>query len=410
MGKIGKIKELFRRKRAMSLKWGFALYLPLCLIISYAGAMAIGVGTNYLQDWYRGRYQFNERYTEFKYEVYIDENNNAHTALVGVPSFENRRVDAVYWIISNTQVLLIPLWVMFCIVATGRIFYARELEEPIGTLMDAAEKISENKLDFEVYYYKKNELGRLCDAFNEMRRTLYENNRELWHSLEERKRLNAAFSHDLRTPLTVLRGYAELLEKYAPDGKFSEEKLMSVLGKMKGQIDRLENYTVKMNAVQKLDDILPKREDIEFSRLCGQLSETGRLICGEKEFILTVSENDGTACVDTELVMQVFENLVSNGVRYAESRVCASAELDGDVLRITVSDDGEGFSADTLKYAAEPFFRGDNEQNKSHFGLGLYICRIICEKCGGRLFIANGEKGGTVTTEFLKQSVDNKYF
>ena len=204
MGKIGKIKELFRRKRAMSLKWGFALYLPLCLIISYAGAMAIGVGTNYLQDWYRGRYQFNERFTELKYEIYVDEDGEAHTALVGVPNFEKRSTDVVYWIISNTQVLLIPLWVIFCIVATGRIFYARELKDPIDTLMDAAEKISENKLDFEVYYYKKNELGRLCDAFNEMRLALYENNRELWHSLEERKRLNAAFSHDLYdTPLTL---------------------------------------------------------------------------------------------------------------------------------------------------------------------------------------------------------------
>ncbi|MDE5860387.1 MAG: HAMP domain-containing histidine kinase, partial [Oscillospiraceae bacterium] len=282
----------------------------------------------------------------------------------------------------------------------GRIFYTRELKDPIDTLMAAAEKISKNELDFEVYYYKKNELGRLCEAFNEMRRTLYEHNRELWHSLEERKRLNAAFSHDLRTPLTVLRGYADMLEKYAPDGKISEEKLMSVIGKMRGQIGRLENYTAKMNAVHKLDDILPERVDTSFSRLCEQLSETGQLICGENEFTLTADESDSTACVDTELVMQVFENLVSNGIRYAESRVYANAELDGGVLRITVSDDGAGFSAETLKHAAEPFFRGDNEQNKSHFGLGLYICRIICEKCGGGLFIFNSENGGAVTAYF----------
>ena len=405
---MGKIKDFFRQKKNVSLKWGFALYLPLCLIISYLGVMAIGVGTNYLQDWYRGMYSTAPRFIDYKYEIYIDEDGKARSTLVGAPSYDDHNV--VYWIISNAQVLLMPIWVMFCLAATGRIFYDRELKEPINTLMDAAEKISENKLDFEVYYYKKNELGKLCEAFNEMRRALYENNRELWHSLEERKRLNAAFSHDLRTPLTVLRGYAELLEKYVPDGKFSEEKLMSVLGKMKGQIDRLENYTVKMNAVQKLDDILPKREDTSFSRLCGQLSETGRLICGEKNFILTAPESDGIACIDTELVMQVFENLVSDGVRYAESCVRAKAELDGDVLRITVSDDGAGFSADTLKYAAEPFYRGDNEQNRFHFGLGLYICRIICEKCGGRLFIANGEKGGTVTAEFLNKPVsDTKY-
>lgn len=394
---MDKIRKFFSRGRTVSLKWGFALYLPLCLIISYAGSMAIGVGTNYLQDRYRHTY-FSPQAVNYKYEVYIDENGEAHTVLTGVPDrSENGKV---YWLISSAQVVLIPLWVILSLMITGRIFYNRELKEPIDTLMDAAEKISENKLDFEVYYYKKNEMGRLCDAFNEMRRTLYENNRELWRSLEERKRLNAAFSHDLRTPLTVLRGYAEFLEKYAPDGKISEEKLTQVLEMMKGHIGRLENYAVKMNAAQKLEDIVPKRENIKASRLWEQLSETGRLICGKKEFSLTVTESGDTLPIDAELVMQVFENLVSNGVRYAESLVSAEAELSGGKLRITVSDDGTGFSEETLRHAAEPFFRGDAERNKAHFGLGLYICRIICEKCGGRLFISNGEKGAKITAEF----------
>ena len=81
-----------------------------------------------------------------------------------------------------------------------------------------------------------------------MRSALYESNRQLWRSLEERKRLNAAFSHDLRTPLTVLRGYADFLEKYIPGGRIPEKKLLEVLGMMNGQIVRLEHYTQKMSA------------------------------------------------------------------------------------------------------------------------------------------------------------------
>ena len=111
MGKIGKIKEIFKRKRAMSLKWSFALYLPLCFIISYIGSMAIGVGTNYLQDWYRSRdTSYTSKKYSYQYEIYTDEDNNPHISFVGVPSYES---DHVYWIISNTQVLLIPLWVMW---------------------------------------------------------------------------------------------------------------------------------------------------------------------------------------------------------------------------------------------------------------------------------------------------------
>ncbi len=77
-------------------------------------------------------------------------------------------------------------------------FYNIELRKTIKTLMDASRKISENQLDFQIKCQKKNELGMLCDAFEDMRMTLCENNREMWKSLEERKRLNSAFSHDLR--------------------------------------------------------------------------------------------------------------------------------------------------------------------------------------------------------------------
>ena len=69
-------------------------------------------------------------------------------------------------------------------------------------------------------------------------------------------------------------------------------------------------------------------------------------------------------------------------------------------MRISVSDDGKGFTESALENAEKPFFRDDKESD-THFGLGLYICRIICEKCGGKLQIANHEGGGKVTAEFF---------
>ncbi|MCH5344147.1 MAG: HAMP domain-containing histidine kinase [Acetatifactor sp.] len=364
---MGKIE-----KKRHSLKWSIAPYLPFCLIAAYLGTMTIAVGTNYLQDWYMGRHL-----NSFNMGYFI-----------------------VYWIISYAQMILIPAWVIFCIVVPGIIFYNWELKKPIDILLDASRKIADNELDFKVEYKKQNELGMLCTAFDDMRSALYENNLEMWRSLEERKRLNSAFSHDLRTPLTVLRGYTDFLEKYIPDGKVTQEKLLSVISMMNGQISRLEHYAQKMNAVQKLEDIVPNIHNIPEEELFSILSETGKMIVGDK-FRLDGAPDHRNISIDTELVIQVYENLISNAVRYTENTVTVNCGIAENILTISVLDDGKGFTEEALKNAAQPFFRDGKEPDKTHFGLGLYISRILCEKCGRTLTMENHENGGKVTAKFF---------
>lgn len=399
---MGKIKELI--KGNVSLKWSFFLYLPICFVMSLAGGFGIGVATNYAQEWFRSKYSDHEL-SKPRMEIFVDGNGKAYTSYVSGNGFTDRQ-NFIYEIISNAQLILIPVWVMLCVGITGRIFYSRELKEPINILMKASEKISHDELDFEVFYYKQNELGQLCSAFNDMRRALSENNRELWRSLEERKRLNSAFSHDLRTPLTVLKGYTQFLEKYALSGKISEEKLGDVLGKMNRQITRLEHYTQKMNDAQKLEDIALNFRQIAPEDLSAQLLQIGRVICGSKIFEYTDHLNTGeTITADPETVIQVYENIVSNAARYAEKKVCTVFEADDSEFYIRVTDDGKGFTPEELKRAADPFYRG--EKNKTdcpsgteHFGLGLYICKILCEKHGGRLETDSRERGAAVTAFF----------
>lgn len=374
------------KKRKHSLKWTLLLYLPIGLIASFVGAFAIGTGTNSLQDWYISTLSEEEmrihKEHSFDSEYYI-----------------------TYQIISDAQYVLIPLWVMFCVGATGAVFYNRELKKPIQILQDASKKISENQLNFKVKYKKQNELGTLCTAFDDMRLALYENNRGWWRSLEERKRLNSAFSHDLRTPLTVLHGYSDFLQKYVPDGKVTEEKLMNALSMMDRQIVRLEHYTQKMNAVQKMEDIVPEYSEISVRSLHELFEETGNMLCTGKTFTCTWTpqEREITLTVDIEMIMQIYENLVSNAVRYAEDSIFVSLSADEENFSFSVSDNGNGFrSREAIERAAEPFFR-DDKDSQTHFGLGLYICRIMCEKCGGTMKIRNNENGGaTVEINFQK--------
>ena len=119
----------------------------------------------------------------------------------------------------------------------------------------------------------------------------------------------------------------------------------------------------------------------------------------------------GTLRLDEALLLEVFENLVANGLRYARQmlqvtvRVMpeeASApwtETEG-VLEVVAEDDGPGFNPEELQHATEPFYRGEGQMEQCHFGLGLYICRLICAKCGGSLALTNGICGGRVTARF----------
>lgn len=390
---MGKVKK----KRKRSIKWSFGLYIPICAILVFLGAYGIGIGTNHMQEWYSQKYMDDAHPDNYAYEILADEEGRLYTSVYSERRYQSDKlgVEIVYKIVSWAQAVLIPAWVLLCVGVAGRIFYRRELAQAVNILMDASERISENCLDFQVEQpVKQNELGQLCQSFEDMRSALYHNNQEMWRMLEERKRLNAAFSHDMRTPITVLKGYTDLLEKYVPDGKVSEEKLMEILGMMDGQISRLEAYTQKMSSLHKLEDLTPGCSAVAWSDFVNNCRGISSMLAGALQVCFSQYSDQEWVQMDAELVLEVYENLVSNAVRYARRRLEISLVAKGEMLRITVSDDGRGFSEEALRRAADPFFRGEQEKKETpHFGLGLYVCKVICEKCGGELVIENVESG-----------------
>ncbi len=212
---------------------------------------------------------------------------------------------------------------------------------------------------------------------------------------EERKRLNAAFSHDLRTPLTVLRGYDELLQAK------EDEEVRATAATMGKHIRRLERYVESMGQLQRLEDRQPEARPLSLTELSSALHESADMLCRERGKRLCMENRtvSGRLCLDGAFLSQVVGNLVANAARYAAVCVTLVLREGEEGLALEVSDDGPGFDARMLREAQNPFVTGEGREE--HYGLGLYICRLLCEHHGGWLKVENGQPSGAKVTAFF---------
>lgn len=299
-------------------------------------------------------------------------------------------------LLAFLQIISVPTYVSICLALASAQFYKKKLKVPLGILRSSAQKISSNDLDFTIQYESKDEMGVLCSSFEDMRRCVLENNLSLWRTAEERKLQSAAISHDLRTPLTVLRGQADLLQAYLPENKISREKTIETIHTMSSHINRLERYVDGLNQMYRLEDIVPCKSKVVFSTLVDQFRHTADTICNEMGIAIDFhcEFEDDAVCIDAGIVQRVFDNFLSNAICYAKAKIVVTLAQRGSGLILRVEDDGKGLCEDVIKNADRPLWRADTKRNDAHLGLGLYICRVLCERCDGKLLLSNSDLGG----------------
>jgi len=284
----------------------------------------------------------------------------------------------------------------------GAIFYTIKLKTPISQLSMGAKRIMENDLNFSVEVCSEDELGQLCKSFESMRIGLIKSNRELWQQMEERKRLNAAFAHDLRNPVTVLKGSAAILQKGLEQGSLTVESASESILLITQYSARIESYIQAMTSVQKLEELVFIPKIIDWFALAKELKNSLVILGANAKKRIEFSSNneDKQICVDRYMVHNVAENLVSNALRYSRDSITVDMSCDDEKVTICVYDDGVGFSSTILKKGAVPFLRDDNTEQEQNFGMGLYICRLLCEKHGGSLILENSRSGAKITATF----------
>ena len=414
-----KIEKLRNRIRNLSLKRALSVYLILAVLAAFLCSYLIQQICFFAENRIFARYGMELHQDESIAGIYYMGRN---AAIWRLTESEQNQIFILQLIFSLSSWICMTVWMVIAAVR----FYHKRMREPFDILKQGADEMGRKNLDFQICYDSADEMGQLCRTFEQMCSAIVSDREELWQKIEDQKEINAAFAHDLRTPLTVLRGYSELLGRYVPEGKISEQKLTDTLALMTRQLQRLEDYTKTMRHIRSFEEIEPVREQIRFRYLSERIREITEPLneAGGVEIRVTVRhdrENDrrdqycerqdqeNTALwLDVSLFLEVFENLLSNALRYAAGKVQITLEWDSGsgYLRLYVRDDGQGFDIGELHTVTGPSSRGEksltdgqeHEPEEEHFGIGLHICRVMAEKHGGSLDLANSMEGGALVS------------
>ena len=288
--------------------------------------------------------------------------------------------------------------VLFTILFSRKL--TRSISRPLQMLMAAARKIGEKDLDFTIDYHSKNEIGELCNAFTGMQEELKKSLSAQWKIEQERTEMVEALAHDLKTPLSIIRGYSEALADSRGSG---DEKLCRYLAVIK---ENAEKSSVLVQQMQYTSDLEKSGAQlqlvpIKLSQFLAQKVRHYELQAKQKKIGIELGMQGDVRTpflMDTGRLERILDNIVSNSLQYtpAEGRIRISVKAEKGCVSYTICDSGSGFRQKDLEKAFDKFYRGDEARisKDAHSGLGLYIVRQLAEQLGGSVRIGNAESGG----------------
>ena len=265
---------------------------------------------------------------------------------------------------------------------------------PIHKLQEAAQNVEEGNLNFEIKPEKDDEMGRLMQAFEKMRIRLRDNAEEKLKSDRESKELISNISHDLKTPITAIKGYVEGIRDGVAD---TPEKMEKYIGTIYNKANEMDTLINELTFYSKIDT---NRIPYNFAPLsvndyfndCAEDIEM-ELDSKNVEFgYFNYVEGDQKIIADPEQLKRVINNIVSNSLKYMER------EHGLINLRVKLEDNGKGIAAKDLPNIFDRFYRTDASRNSSKggSGIGLSIVKKIIEDHGGKIWATSREGVGTV--------------
>ena len=274
----------------------------------------------------------------------------------------------------------------------------------------AAQSIKEGNLDFELKWKTDDELGRLCQDFEEMRKRLKANAEEKLSFDNENKELISNISHDLKTPVTAIKGYAEGIIDGVADTPEKMDKYVRTIYNKASEMDTLIN---ELTLYSKIDtNRIPYNFKIisvndYFNDCSEELSlelESRNVEFGYFNYV----EEDVKVIADAEQIKRVINNIINNSLKYMDKqkgKINLRVKDVGDFVQIELEDNGRGIATKDLTNIFERFYRTDASRNSSKggSGIGLSIVKKIIEEHGGKIWATSREGTGTTMYFVLRK-------
>ena len=308
------------------------------------------------------------------------------------------------------QFILAMIFILFLTACIFTTWIYRSVVQPIRELRQATEKIKSGNLDFQVVASSNDEMGQLCTDFEKMRQRLKESAEEKIRFDNENRELISNISHDLKTPITSIKGYVEgIMDGVADTPEKMERYLKTVYNKtndMQRLIDELTFYS-------KIDtNRIPYNfRKMNVSDYFGDCAEEVGLDLGAKNVVFQYAnyvDEKVMVIADPEQIRRVVNNIIGNSCKYFDKEKCfinMRIKDVGDFIQVEIEDNGKGIAAKDIPYIFDRFYRTDSSRNsaKGGSGIGLSIVRKIMEDHGGKVWASSKEGTGTVVYFVLRK-------
>ena len=294
-------------------------------------------------------------------------------------------------IILAVTVLLICIWIY------------RGVAIPLGQMKIATQNIKDGNLDFELEVETDDEIGQLCRDFEEMRIRLKETSSEKVEYDKRSKELISNISHDLKTPITAIKGYVEGIMDGVAD---TPEKMDRYIQTIYNKANDMDNLINELTLYSKIDS---NRIPYNFSTLsvndyfddCATDLKIDIESRGVQFDYLNYVNGDVKVIADAEQLKRVINNIVSNALKYmnkSQKQIHLRVKDVGDFVQVEIEDNGKGIGAKELPYIFERFYRTDASRNSATggSGIGLSIVKKIIEEHGGKIWATSKEGTGTI--------------
>ena len=302
------------------------------------------------------------------------------------------------FVILISVALVVGLWVY------------RSIAVPLVKLKKATQNIKEGNLDFVLDVEGKDEFSELCQDFEEMRRRLKESTEEKSLIEKENRELISNISHDLKTPITAVKGYVEGIMDGVADTPEKMDRYVRTIYNKTNEMDHLINELTFYSKIDtnRIPYTISKLNVEDYFEDCSEEVGLELETRGIELVYANYVEKDVMVIADGEQIRRVIHNIISNAIKYMDKPkgiIQIRIKDVGDFIQIEIEDNGKGIGPKDLPYIFDRFYRTDVSRNSSKggSGIGLSIVKKILEDHGGKVWATSRLGIGTIMYFVLRK-------